>query len=91
MEIKFLYCDEKDIESAMAWSENQRNTCSAMMGFEEEDEAYTRTVIGHSVAVQDQSSQILGVMWDHVADAFRFDFTSLESHVSSMPNKNTPV
>ena len=56
-----------------------------MRGFAEEDETYTRIVIGHSVAAQDHSSWILGVMWDHVADAFRFNFTSLESHVSSMP------
>ena len=59
----------KRIESAMAWSGNQGTTSSAMRSFAE-DEAYTRTVIGHSVAAQDHSSRILGVMWDHVADAF---------------------
>ena len=74
----------KKIESVMATSENQGNTCSTPMGFEEEDETFTRTVIGHSVAAQDQSPRILGVMWDHVTDTFRFDFTQLESHVSSM-------
>ena len=40
--------------------------------------------MGHSMT-QDQSSRILGVMWDHVTDTFQFDFTHLGSYVSSVP------
>ena len=30
-----------------------------------------------------QPSRILGVIWDHTTDTFRFDLTHLASHVSS--------
>ena len=38
--------------------------------------------MGHCVSTVDQPSRILGVMWDHVTDTFRFDLTYLESFVS---------
>ena len=49
---------------------------------EEEDESYAGTVMGHCVSTVDQPSKVLGVIWDHMADTFRFDLTHLESFIS---------
>ena len=74
----------KKIASVMTKSGAQESICSTTMGFEEEDETYTRGVMGHSMT-QNQSSRILGVMWDHVTDTFQFDFAHLGSYISSVP------
>ena len=49
----------------------------------EDDESYAGTVTGHCVATMNQPSRILGVIWDHTTDTFRFDLTHLACHVSS--------
>ena len=74
------------IESTIALPEEQRKAkvCLNMANIEEEDETYARAVMGHSVVAGNQSSKILGVIWDHVTDTFRFDLTHLESYVNSM-------
>ena len=74
----------KKIASVMTRSGAQENLCSTTMSFEEEDETYTGGTMGHSMT-QDQSSRILGVIWDHVTDTFQFEFTHLGSYVGSMP------
>ena len=74
----------KKIASVMTKSGAQESICSTTMGLEEEDETYTRGVMGHSMT-QDQSSRILGVMRDHVTDTFQFDFAHLGSYISSVP------
>lgn len=47
------------------------------------DESYAGTVMGHCVATTNQPSRILGVMWDHTTDTFKFDLTHLRSYVNS--------
>ena len=49
----------------------------------EDDESYAGTVTDHCVATMNQPFRILGVIWDHTTDTFRFDLTHLASHVSS--------
>ena len=73
----------KKIASVMTKSGAQESIYSTTMGFEEGDETYIRGVMGLSMT-HDQSSRILGVMWDHDTDTFQFDFTHLGSYVSSV-------
>jgi len=74
------------MESVITSPEEQRKTKVVlnMMNIEKEDKIYARTVRGHSIAAQNQSSKILGVIWDHVTYTFKFDLAQLESYISSM-------
>ena len=71
----------KQIERLITLSEDRGRLCPFKPTIEEEDESYAGTVMGHCVPTADQPSRILGVIWDHVTDSFKFDLTHLESYV----------
>ena len=72
----------KLIERLMMPSEGQGRLYPINPTVEEEDESYAGTVMGHCVPTMEQPSRILGVIWDHTTDSFRFDLTHLESYVN---------
>ena len=72
-----------NIEAGMALTE-EKSKADSVMSIEEKDKTYVKSIIGHGVTVQNHTSRILGVMWDHVSDMFRFDLTPLQSYESSM-------
>ena len=76
MKVKFLPSDEKVITLL----DGQGNACLTVTNIEEEDETFARSMKEHSVASHNQPSRVLGVMWDHITDTFRFDFAHLESY-----------
>ena len=69
------------INSTMLQDQNVSPT--VVPAVQEEDESYAEAVTGYCVPTVDQPSRILGVIWDHNTDMFRFNFTPLESYASS--------